>query len=87
MNIERSGDDFLLSYEKNYDTLPVWNKIETLVSDICNSAEMDFDISRDGVLDFSGIWLQNWNTDKEYLLTHKDVEDFYDGQPITLFGV
>ena len=27
------------------------------------------------------------DTDKEYLLTHKDVEDFYDGQPITLFGV
>ena len=52
-----------------------------------NSAEMDFDISGDGVIDLSGIWLHNWNTDKEYLLTHKDVEDFYDGQPITLFGV
>lgn len=87
MVIEKNHANFYLTYEPDYDTAPDEKKMETLVADICNSAETDFDIKGEGVIDLSGIWLHNWNTDKEYLLTHKDVEDFYNGQPITLFGV
>ena len=87
MVIEKDNVNFYLTYEPDYDTIPGERKMETLVADICNSAEMDFEISGDGIIDLPRIWLHNWNTDKEYLLTHKDVEDFYKGRQIILIGV
>ena len=43
---------------------------------------MDFDLVGEGECDFFGITLFNYNTDKQYLVTHKDAEDFFKGNEI-----
>ncbi|MEI3172635.1 MAG: hypothetical protein V8S76_00795 [Lachnospiraceae bacterium] len=92
MLIVKKGDNFTLRYEKRYDednseASELWK----LVCLLCNSSELDFDLMGEGYPDVYnvgvlGYWLYNYNTQKKYLVSPKDAEDFYKGKPIKLEG-
>nr|DAJ62525.1 MAG TPA: hypothetical protein [Caudoviricetes sp.] len=92
MLIEKEGDNFTLRYEKYYDddngkASELWK----LVCLLCNSSELDFDLMGEGYPDVCnvgviGYWLYNYNTQKKYLVSPKDAEDFYKGKCIKLEG-
>lgn len=87
MYIEKRENDFALEYEPDYDKREIGiPEIYNLVDLICNSIEMDFDLVGEGECDFFGITLFNYNTDKQYLVTHKDAEDFFKGNEILLYA-
>lgn len=92
MLIVKKGDNFTLRYEKDYDSdngeaEELWK----LVCLLCNSSELDFDLMGEGYPDVCnvgviGYWLYNYNTQKKYLVSPQDAEDFYKGKRIYLEG-
>lgn len=68
----------------NFQREPFFDEDKDLLFLICDSIELDFEF---GEADSSGYWLYNTNTDKNYLLTYKDEQDFMEGKTIRLVAV
>ena len=92
MLIEKEGDNFTLRYEKRYDEdNSEVSELAKLVCLLCNSSELDFGLMNEGYPDVCnvgvlGYWLYNYNTQKKYLVSPQDAEDFYKGKRIILKG-
>ena len=89
MIIERNGNDFTLTYEERFDKPERYfcgGTMDDFICLLCNSIELDFDFPEDSIYEFAGARVYNYNTGMEYLITNKDVKDFYEGKPIHLYG-
>lgn len=92
MLIVKKGDNFTLKYEPRYDSddgeaSELWKLVVLLI----DSAELDFDLMFEGEpvifnVGVLGYWLYNYNTQKKYLVSPQDAEDFYKGKRIKLEG-
>ena len=92
MLIVKKGDNFTLRYEKDYDSnsdevSELWKLVVLLI----DSAELDFNLMFEGEpvtfnVGVLGYWLYNYNTQKKYLVSPQDAEDFYKGKRIILKG-
>ena len=90
MIIERKGNDFTITYEESSDKPErdfQGGNIEDLICILCNSIELDFYLPEDEYIDFFGITLINYLTNKYYRVTHQDALDFYKGKTIHLYGI